>query len=82
MYILRTCVNTQEKIQSHFFATGKAAIEYIGKYNFRDERETDMMSSRWNTFTFKHQIPHSEAKEMPPCPQCFAELVMLGAEEG
>ena len=72
------CITRENTIP--FFATSKAAIEYIGKYNSRDERETDMMSSRWNTFAFKHQIPHSEAKDMPPCPHCFAELVMLGAE--
>ena len=79
-YILMTCVS-QERIQSHFVATSKAAIEYIGKYNSRDEREADVMSSRCNTLTFKHQIPHSEAKEVLPCPHCFVELVMLGAEE-
>ena len=32
------------------FATSKGPNEYVGQYNSRDERETDMMSSRWNMF--------------------------------
>ena len=63
------------------FATSKGPIEYIGKYNVRDDRETDMMSSRWNVFTFNHQIPLNETKDMPACPHCFTTLVMLGEEE-
>ena len=36
------------------FATSKGPIEFYGKYNSRDERENDMMSSRWNTFMFRY----------------------------
>ena len=50
-----------EKINS----TSKALIEYIGRYNVRDDREADMMSTRWNIFTFTHQIPLTDTKEMP-----------------
>ena len=62
-----------------FFATSKNPIEYIGKYNIRDDRETDMMSSRWNVFTFHHQIPTENIKVLPRCPHCFAHLVMRGS---
>ena len=40
-----------------FFATSKAALEYKGTYNTRDESETEMMYSRWVIFTFHHKIP-------------------------
>jgi len=46
-----------------FFATSKTDIEFIGKFNTRDERETDMMSSRWNTFYFLKQIENPEHTE-------------------
>ena len=62
------------------FATSKDPIEYVGQYNSRDERETDMMSSRWNMFTFHVQIPSHESKDMPPCAHCFSELAMSGSE--
>jgi len=35
-----------------FFSTSKAPIEFIGKYNSRDEKESDMMNSRWKIFYF------------------------------
>jgi len=60
-----------------FFATSKCAIEFIGKFNTKDERETDMMSSRWFTIPFKKQIINP--LRFKPCPKCFAELVMSGA---
>ena len=37
-----------------FLATSKAAFEFIGKYNARDEREIDMMCARWRTFQFSY----------------------------
>ena len=40
-----------------FFATSKNLVEYIGKHNVRDDLETEMMSSRWEVFCFKNQIP-------------------------
>ena len=62
------------------FATSKGEIEYIGKYNSRDERETEMMQARWRIFHFTHQIPKEEQKEIVPCTRCFSELVLLGIE--
>ena len=29
------------------FATSKSPIKYVGKFNLQDDRETDMMASRW-----------------------------------
>ena len=47
-----------------FFATSKIPIEYIGKYNARGDLETEMMSSRWNIFCFKNQIPLEKIKNL------------------
>jgi len=69
------CINRNNTIP--FFATSKCAIEFIGKFNTKDERETDMMSSRWFTIPFKKQIINPQ--RFKPCPKCFAELVMSGA---
>ena len=65
-----------------FFATSKGIIEYYGKFNARDDRETDMMRSRWQVFEFHYQIPLSEAKVVEPCPRCFSTLVLEGLEFG
>ena len=62
------------------FATSKAQIVYVGKYNSSDERETEMMAARWKVFQFTHQIPQSEQIELPSCARCFSELVMLGED--
>ena len=62
------------------FATSKGPIEFLGKYNSRDERENDMMSSRWNTFKLSFQIPLSECKDIPACARCFSNLVMSGSD--
>ena len=58
------------------FATGKSPKTYRGPYNARDEFEDEMMASRWKLFTFKHQIPVNEQKDLPVCPKCFATLVL------
>ena len=63
------------------FATGKAPIEYIERYNTRDKRESDMMATRWTVFTFHYQIPMSQTKHIPPCRHCFWKLAMTGSEE-
>ena len=63
-----------------FFAKTKEPITFVGKYNTCDERETDIMSRRWNMFAFTHKIPLSEVKDTDPYPRCFAELVMAGAD--
>ena len=72
------CIDRENTIP--FFATSKGIIEYTGKYNMRDDRESDMMSSRWKVFTFTYQIPLRESKQLSPCPHCFSKLVMVGAE--
>ena len=62
------------------FATSKRPIEFFGKYNSRDERENEMMSSRWNTFEFSFQIPLNECKEIQACAHCFSKLVVSGSD--
>ena len=70
------CIDRSNTIP--FFATSKTDMEYIGKYNVRDQRECDMMSSRWMTFRFTKQIKTPELIE--PCPKCFSRLILEGAE--
>ena len=60
------------------FATSKGPIKYVGKFNLQDDRETDMMASRWQMFSFFHEI--ERPRVIKPCPRCFAELVLLGAD--
>ena len=62
-------------------STSKDAIEYIGKYNVRDQKETDMMSTRWKMFTFTHQIEQANIKDIAPCVRCFCTLVIHGMDE-
>ena len=56
----------QEKTQFPFSATSKEPIAFVGKYNTRDERETDMMPCHWNIFYCTYQIPISDAKDINP----------------
>lgn len=60
------------------FCTGKNSFIYV-KGGTVDQRETDMMSVRWRTFHFNHQIPERDHKELKPCPRCFSRLI-LGEE--
>ena len=60
------------------FATSKGSIRYVGKFNLQDDRETDMMASRWQMFSFFHE--NERPRVIKPCPRCFAELVLLGAD--
>ena len=60
------------------FGTSKGPIKYVGKFNIQDDRETDMMASRWQIFSFFHDI--ERPRVIKPCPRCFAELVLLGAD--
>lgn len=57
------------------FCTSKVPFVYI-KRGIIDERETEMMSVRWRVYTFNHQIPAAQQVEVPPCPKCFARLVL------
>lgn len=63
------------------FATSKERITFLGKYNLPDERETEMMNSRWRVFNFHHQIAEEHQKDIPVCSRCFAQLIMFGEEE-
>ena len=49
------------------FATSKVKVRYRGTYNASDERETEMMSVRWNVVEFHHHIAQNEQKYVPPC---------------
>ena len=51
----------------------------VSKYNTRNERETDMMSCRWDIFAFTHKMPLSEVKDTDLCSRCFVELVIAEA---
>ena len=62
------------------FATNTSRIAYVGKSNAFDERETEMIAIRCNVIEFKHQIPESKQKRVPPCGRCFAELALLGED--
>ena len=47
------CIKTDIPI----FATSKAKIEFVGKHNMRDNRETEMMEFWWKVSEFRHGIP-------------------------
>lgn len=57
------------------FCTGKQEIIFI-KGGCIDERETEMMRVRWSIFSLFSQIPENEQKNVPPCPRCFADLIL------
>ena len=61
------------------FATRKAKIEFIGKHNTRDDRETEMMDVRWKIFEFTHRTPQADRKIIIPYPRCFTEVVFLAS---
>lgn len=52
------------------FCTGKQPFIYI-KNGIIDQRETDMMSVRWNIFHFNVQIEQNVQKEIPKCPSAL-----------
>ena len=58
-------------------ATGKNEIIFV-KSGAIDDKETEMMAVRWKIFRFHAQIPQQQKKEIPPCPKCFAILVLGG----
>jgi hypothetical protein len=59
------------------FATSKAPIVYIRPYNVEDERETEMVNSRWRMILFKHAYEEKDEKKVKPFRSCFARLVLL-----
>ena len=74
-FTTEVCINTDIPT----FATSKAKIEFVGKHNTRDDRETEMMDVRWNIFGFTRRIPQADQKIITPCSRCFTELVLLGS---
>ena len=58
------------------FATGKSEITFRGPYNSTDNREDEMMKSRWRVFQFKHQFKEEDQKTVPPCGNCFAKFIL------
>ena len=78
-YATDMCIDRTNTIP--VFAASIGAIEFLGRYNVKDQRESDMMSTRWNMFTFHYQIPGTESKAMPPRSRYFAQLMFVGAEE-
>ena len=78
VYASDLCIHKSNTIP--FFATSIAPIEYVGKFNVRNDKETDMMSSRWMTFTFTKQI--EQPQHVESCSKCFARLVLHGIYDG
>ena len=58
------------------FATSKSPIIYKGPFNVEDERETDMMNSRWGIIKFKHVFVQKDHQKVKPCGSCFTKLVL------
>jgi len=59
------------------FATSKSKITFKGPYNTEDERETEMMDSRWRIIKFNHVFQENDQKEIKACATCFAKLVLM-----
>ena len=60
-----------------FFATSIGPIQFSGK-SVDADGENAMMATRWHEFKFTHSIPKSQQIKFPPCPRCFAELILMG----
>lgn len=63
------------KTDTPVFCTSKSPLRLI-KNGVIDERETDMMSVRWNVMQLSYQIPRDSQREIPPCGRCFASLIL------
>ena len=57
------------------FATSKYPLVFV-KNGMVDERETEMMTVRWRTFTLNWQIPEAKQQEMVAYSTCFARLIL------
>ena len=42
-----------------------------------NQAETDMMPVRWHIFKFSYKIDSSDMIDIPPCPSCFARLIVM-----
>ena len=59
-----------------FFATSIGPITFTGR-SINAAGEDAMMACRWVEFKFTYIIPPANQVKFPPCPRCFAELVMM-----
>ena len=66
--ILLTC-------DTPIFCTSSQKLSYI-KNGAINERETEMMLVRWNTFELYAQIPHNNQVNIKSCKKCFANLIL------
>ena len=62
-----------------FFATSIGPIQFNGRSS-DPAGEDAMMATRWKEFKFTYSIPKSDQVKFPPCPRCFAELVLMGTD--
>ena len=60
---------------SPIFCTSSEKFTYL-KNGVVKEQETEMMESRWKTYTFHYQIKRSEMNFISPCSKCFADFVL------
>jgi hypothetical protein len=53
------------------FATGKAEIKYIGKFNTTDDIENEMMSVRWSYSSFNTKYQSLNKRKCPAVRNVF-----------
>ena len=76
LYATDLCIHHSNRLP--IFATGKAPI--VKSDRASDKLENEMMESRWD-FEFTYRIPDAEIRKIPPCKNCFCNLVLLGMEQ-
>lgn len=61
------------------FATSISPITYIHPQTKATcPGENKMMQERWKIFTFFHEIPEEEQKDVKSCARCFSRFILLG----
>jgi hypothetical protein len=63
------------KSDTPIFCTTKRLLNYV-KNGCIDDRETEMMSARWEVLNLMHQMSEDEQWEVLPCSRCFAQLIL------
>jgi hypothetical protein len=58
------------------FCTGPSRIRKFSRAGDVNEIESQMIEIRWKIFIFFHQVMTADAKDVPSCPRCFANLVL------
>ena len=58
------------------FCTGPSRIRKFSRDDDVNKIESEMMEIRWKIFIFFHQLRSADAKDVPSCPRCFANLVL------